>query len=327
MELKAIPKVEHHVHIEAIVSQSTLKELINKYKLSYFHMESFQRSVRKGYTDITKLFENWHFLNSLLKKPEDFELITFEYLKEVSEFNTKYVELNINVMRQIQKGLDISKVLEAIYSAQVQAQEEFAITSRTILSYSRDFDIEDGKMIVDMANRFRNFNVVGIDIAGNEKAKPNGQFIEVFEYARQKNVNRVAHAGEGASQNSVRDAVQKMKVKRIGHGVDAAKDDQLLKLIKQNDVCVELCVTSNKEIGIVDSLENHPGRIFLDRGIDVTLNTDDPSLFGVSLLDEYERVADAWNLSRKDLLRIYQNGIKHALCEQEVKEQLLNFIF
>lgn len=323
---KRVPKTELHVHVEALVQLETLKELARKYNLSQGKVEKLEQAAQTGYENIVDFFEYWHLLNESLQSPEDFERVCYEYLSVVSEYNTKYVELNINVLRQKEKGIDVSKIIEAMYSAEKQAEKHFGIISRTLLSFSRDFSIGDGKYIVNLAYNNRDKNVCGIDIAGNEKVHPNHKFFDVFKYAKQKNISRAAHAGEGAKQNSVKSAVVNLGASRIGHGVDAGGDDPLQEIILDRNVCIELCVSSNVALKVSDSIENHPGKDFIQKGIPVTINTDDPTLLGISLQDEYNLLTEAWDLSERDLIQIYKNGVQHSFAEADIKKELLQVV-
>ncbi len=321
--LFSLPKTEQHVHLEAAARLSTVEELAGKHHASDKLLADLDFHRTNGYADMQQFFGLWKQVNDLFQTPEDFERITYEFLEDLSVQNCLYAELNLNLLRQISKGLSADSVISAVYRAQQKAEANFGIVSRTLLSISRDWDQDYAMFVIALAKKYEKKNVVGIDIAGDELNKPNHMFVEVFKYAKKLGVNRVAHAGESAGTLSVWSAVRDMHVSRIGHGLDARLDPQLVSYLRRKRIVVELCPSSNIGLGHVDSFAKHPGRDLIDAGVIVTINTDDPLLLNVTLTQEYQEAVQEWNLDFNTIRQISRNGIEYALLENSQKQQLL----
>jgi len=251
------------------------------------------------------------------------EMITAEYLEDAAFMNCIYVELNLNILRQLSKGLEPGKVIAAIKRAQKAAESKYGIVSRTILSISRDWDEETALTVVEMASKYRKDNVVGIDVSGDEREKPNKFYKHVFRQAHKSGVKATAHAGENAGVQSVVSAVSETGVSRIGHGIDAASNARIIKLLKNSDIAVEICATSNFMLGHVRSLEAHPCKNLLRAGVSCTFNTDDPLLFGNNIYDEYRNVAQSWQLTTEQIVQASRNGIRYSFLDSGCKRELM----
>jgi adenosine deaminase len=321
--LFSLPKTEQHVHLEAAARLSTVAELVQKYHVDTLLLEKLDYHRANGYQDMQQFFGLWKQVNELFRTPEDFERITYEFLEDLAAQNCIYAELNLNLLRQISKGLSADSVISAVYSSQQKAEANFGIVSRTLLSISRDWDHDYALFVIALAKKYEKKNVVGIDIAGDEVNKPNQLFVEVFKNAKKLGVNRVAHAGESAGTLSVWSAVRDMHVSRIGHGLDARSDKKLIDYLRRKKIVVELCPSSNIGLGHVNSFAEHPGRDLIDAGVIVTINTDDPLLLNVTLTQEYQEVAVSWKLNFPTITRIARNGIEYGLLAAEEKQKLL----
>ncbi|MFQ5493622.1 MAG: adenosine deaminase [Candidatus Dojkabacteria bacterium] len=321
--INRLPKTETHVHIEAVITQDRLRKLTRKYKPSNEYLQTVDDYLKSGYENIIDFFNLWKLVNSSIREGEDLEIITYEYLEQLHRQNTLYAELSVNLFAQLMKGLSPKLVAESIFSGQKAAAKDFGIVSRTIFSYSRDWSHKYGKALVDWADKLKDRNVVGIDISGNETVLPNQKFREVFAYAKKMGVERVAHAGERAGAQSIWAAVKDFEVTRIGHGLDAVLDSELVSYLRLVDICVELNPASNIMLGFVDSMKTHPGRQLIEEGVQVTISTDDPSLFQTTLTDEYKKAYQAWELTREEMIDIAQNGMLYALADEKLKIELL----
>jgi adenosine deaminase len=321
--ISSIPKTELHVHLEASLRLETFLEM---HKLSSDDQE-LQEDVESGriigYKSIAEFFDVWKRVNKLLRSAEDFARITAEYLEDCAAQNCLYVELNLNMLRQLSKGLEPREVLEAVFSAQKELEQKTGVVSRTLLSISRDWPEKDAFSVLEIAAKFQGKNVAGIDISGNEHNRPNSHYQSVFRQAYRKGIKATAHAGENVSGSSVWSAVNEIGVSRIGHGLDAACDERLIALLLKTQTAVELCPTSNLKLGHVAVMSEHPGLILIERGVACTFNTDDPLLFGTTLNDEYQKVTEAWQLNLDQVLDAGRNGIRFAFINDGLRKELL----
>lgn len=312
-------KVELHVHIEATIKADTYEKLVKKYKKT---VPSYKRLQHSSYSDITDLFSSWHDLNSLIGSYEDFEEIVYLHTIDQANQGVTYTEQNINVNRQLEKGLDIEKTLEAIQSGHKQVEKETGIIARVILSFSRDFPKREGKKIVEMVNKFNHLGVVGFDISGNEQNYPNTVFKNVLDYAYRKGVQTTIHAGEGAKQSSLAFALMHPSVKRVAHAVDIQNDPVAWKALKTSRKHVEINFTSNFATQVVQT--DHPIKKIYEERIPFSINTDDPTLLETSLNNEFNKVSSYLHLSTEDINTIYKQAVDSAFCDEDIKEYLLN---
>ncbi len=314
-----VPKVELHLHLEGAIPHEALWELVRKYG-GDSEVPSLEALVRKfEYRDFPHFLETWYWKNRFLREYDDFTFIAEAVARDLTSQNVRFVEAFYSPPDFAAQGLRTKRLTEAIRSGLDRvAGIEIALVADLV----RDFGPEKGAAILAEVDEVRELGVVGIGIGGSEQKFPPEAFSEVFEEARRLGFHTSAHAGEAAGADSVWGAVRTLRVDRIGHGTRAEEDEALLDHLAQARIPVEMCPISNVRTGVVESIDGHPIRRYFERGIVVTVNTDDPKMFGNSLAEEYQLLEERLGFSRDDVRRVILDGIRSAWLSDERKRQL-----
>jgi adenosine deaminase/aminodeoxyfutalosine deaminase len=325
--IRQLPKVELHLHLEGSVQPETLLELSHsKGRLEKETGDWISERTRKGYRYSTfqDFLQAFKLVTLLLETPDDYAMATFRLIEELAKQNVRYAEIIFAAGVVLWKKQPLDSVFEAAASAARQAQKSFGVRVQWIFDAIRHFGAQHAHEVLRWAERLRAQGVVGLGIGGDESRGPAELFTEVFREARAMGLHVVAHAGEACGPESVSNAVELLGAERIGHGLAAGRDPAVLALLRHRRIPVEVCLTSNVATGVLARVEDHPLSQFLEAGLVVTLNTDDPAMFNTSLVGEYLLAANAFRLSREQILSLCRNAVRAAFLSEEEKQELLN---
>ncbi len=324
-----LPKVELHLHLEGSVQPETLHELsrskgrLEKETRDWISERTGQRFRYRNFQDFLQAFK---LVTLLLETPSDYAMATTRLIEGLANQNVKYAEVIFAAGVVLWKKQPLEAIFEAAASAARAAQQVFGVRVQWIFDAIRHFGVEHTREVLHWAERLRPQGVVALGIGGDETRGPAELFTEVFREARDMGLHVVAHAGEACGPDSVRNAVELLGAERIGHGLTAARDPAVLALLRDRQIPLEACPTSNVATGVLARIEDHPLPRFLDAGLVVTLNTDDPAMFGTDLVNEYLLVARTFGLRREQILELGQNAIRAAFLSEEEKLDLLRLM-
>ncbi len=324
-----LPKVELHLHLEGSVQPETLHELsrskgrLEKETRDWISERTGQRFRYRNFQDFLQAFK---LVTLLLETPSDYAMATTRLIEGLANQNVKYAEVIFAAGVVLWKKQPLEAIFEAAASAARAAQQVFGVRVQWIFDAIRHFGVEHTREVLHWAERLRPQGVVALGIGGDETRGPAELFTEVFREARDMGLHVVAHAGEACGPDSVRNAVELLGAERIGHGLTAARDPAVLELLRDRQIPLEACPTSNVATGVLARIEDHPLPRFLDAGLVVTLNTDDPAMFGTDLVNEYLLVARTFGLRREQILELGQNAIRAAFLSEEEKLDLLRLM-
>ena len=322
----SLPKAELHVHLEGCIDADTLWELAVRQRSSL---------AAQGRAAVDALFETANFSDFLqafktvclhLQDADDYELITYRALKRLAEQNTQYAEMILSAGVMIWRGQQIEPLFSGSVRGAKRAAQEFGITSKWIFDTVRQFPVDHAWQVARAATNLKDEDVIGIGIGGDEAAGPAESFGEVFRFARQQGLHCVAHAGEAAGPESIWGALRSLGAERIGHGLTAAQDSDLVRHLADQRIPIEICLTSNVRTGCLAEMAEHPLRAYFDAGIPVSLHTDDPELLGTSLLREYEIAHDAFGFSRDELRQLARNSFAASFLSPDKKRSFIEMI-
>lgn len=324
--IHSLPKTEIHIHAEATVSFDSYFALNRKYNMD---------PTLKGPADFRKFLEmdslaamikNFLYLQTLFRAPEDFALIVPDVEAYARRNNIRYMETFVAPSMVLRQGdVDFQGILDPLVEGFDRLASSGGPDVRILIDVSRTFGPENAKRNVDhilgyLAHRSTD-RVIGIGLGGQESGNPCGPYKNVFRAAREAGLHAVAHAGEEMGPESIRDAILQLGAERIGHGTSAIQDASVMDLLVERSIPLEICPASNVVTGkYVRRYEDHPLRPFFDRGIIVTLNTDDPVLFDVELEEEYRRVADKLAFDRAGVVKLLENGIRASFMDDTGKK-------
>ena len=255
-----------------------------------------------------------------MREYEDFTFASQAFARRLSLQNIRYAEVFFSPVRFLDQGLEIPRLLEAIRAGLSLVPE---VEVALIPDLVRDYGPERALKTLWEINDAREHGVIGVGLGGSEQKFPPELFAHVYEGARSLGFRTTAHAGEAAGADSIWGAVLDLGVDRIGHGTRAEEDEDLMSYLVENQVPLEMCPLSNVSTRVVDILENHPVKRYLDRGLMVTVNTDDPMMFGNSLAEEFQALVEVHNFTRDDIQQLVSNGIQASWLSTERKIELL----
>jgi adenosine deaminase len=320
MNFTTIPKIENHLHLEGAIPLETLWTLIQKYGGDKTVTNYELLKEKFMYRNFNHFLETWLWKNTFIREYEDFTFLSDAVFKDLGKQNIKYAEIFISPS-EFRSTLEIQKIVEAI-SKSINVNPEICVS--LIVDLVRNLGSENAMKTLYEINEVKDMGIIGIGLGGAEKEYPPELFTDVFEKARNFGFKTTAHAGEAAGPQSIWGAIKNLKVDRIGHGTRAIEDPELLNYLADNQIPVELCPLSNLRTKVIDSIEEHPVRTFIDMGIPVSINTDDPKMFGNSLAEEYQALKDNFNFSDDDIYKIIRNSIHTTWLEENEKSTLIN---
>ncbi len=321
-----LPKVELHLHLEGSLRPETLRELSRaKGRLNQETEDWIEKRIRTNfhYQNSQEFLEAFKLVTLLLESPQDYALVTTRLCEWLAEQNVKYTEVTLSVGVILWKKQAVDAIFEAILAAANEAEARLGVRVRWIFDAIRHFGAEPGREVLAWAKRFRSQGVVAFGIGGDEQRGPAELFTEIYREAHDFGLHLTAHAGESAGPESIRAAIELLGAERIGHGLTAARDPAVLALLRERRIPLEVCPTSNVCTGLVPRLEDHPLPMFLEAGLVVTLNSDDPGLFGTSLEKEFVLAAQTFALTRAKLARLSENAIRVSFLPEDEKNSLL----
>jgi adenosine deaminase/aminodeoxyfutalosine deaminase len=244
-----------------------------------------------------------------LRTPDDYGLVTRRLLGRLEEQNVRYAEIMLAAGVVLWKGQEFGPIFDAVREAAAGSR----VQVRWILDGVRQFGAEHAMQVAELAADRVGKGVVAFGIGGSEERGPAEWFSGVFAFAKRAGLRLTAHAGESMGPESVWAALR-LGAERIGHGIAAAEDPALMRHLCENDIPLEISITSNLMTGVVKRLEDHPVRRLYDAGVPITLNTDDPAMFGCTLAGEYRLAARQFGFSEKELRGIAENGFRYAFA-------------
>jgi adenosine deaminase len=320
-----MPKAELHVHLEGAIQPETLLRLSrrNKVPLPASTLEGLRSWYR--FTGFPHFLEVYLQLSECIRTPDDIELIAREFLKGQAAQNILYSEVTYTAYTHwLQKGLPFEDQLAALNRARAWGEGALDTQMRLIIDIPRQVTASEGRTTAEWAISAMGDGVVALGLAGHEADDPAEKFTDAFAMAQEAGLPCIPHAGETAGPESIWGALQTCRAARIGHGVRCLEDPALVKELRERQIPLEVCPSSNVCLGVVPNLESHPLPELVAEGLYVTLNSDDPALFNTTLTDEYLKVAAAFGFDRQDLENLVMNAVRASLLHGEEKATMVH---
>ena len=307
------------MHLEGAIPHEALWQLVQKYDGEGSVSSLDQLKDRFKYRDFPHFIETWVWKNTFLRSYDDFEFIAEAVANHWRAQNIVYVEAFYSPGDFHRHGLESGELTCAIRRGLDRVPQ---IQVQLVADLIRDFGPKQAAMTLAEVAEVKREGVVGIGIGGSEQEFPPEPFAGVFEQARQMGFRTSAHAGEAAGSASVWGAIRSLEVDRIGHATRAAEDDRLLDHLVDSGTPLELCPLSNVATGVISELRAHPIRRYFDRGAAVSVNTDDPAMFGNDLANELDLLADTFDFSDGELKRLVSEAVYSAWLSDEQRDRL-----
>ena len=323
MKFKNLPKIELHIHLDCSLSYETVKRLRPDTTIDDFN-NNFKAS--KSCSSLKQYIKCADNAISLMQSKESLELVMEDFFNQLIEDNVIYCEIRFAPLLHTEEGLNSREVLNIICNSMNILSKESGVITGLILCTLRHYSKEQSMETVKLVEEFKGKGVLGFDIAADEAGYPLDNHIDAFKYAVQNDINCTAHAGEAKGPESIWETIDKLKVKRIGHGVKCIKDPKLVKVLSENNYHLEVCVSSNIKTKTFNKIEDHPISQINKSSISMSINTDGRTISDTDLTNEYELISKKFGWSIEEFKKCNLEAIKHAFISDEIKTLLTHKI-
>ena len=316
--IRRIPKAELHIHIEGSLEPELMFEIArrNGITLRYRSVDALRRAYQ--FTDLQSFLDIYYEGAAVLRRERDFNEMTLAYLRRAATDNVRHAEIFFDPQTHTGRGIAFATVIDGI-SAALRAGP---ISSRLILCFLRHLSAESAMQTLEAALPYRD-RIVAVGLDSAEAGNPPSKFAAIFARARQEGFLTVAHAGEEAGPSYIGEALALLRVSRIDHGVRCFEDPALVDDLVARRIPLTVCPLSNVKLGIFRSIQDHPLRTMLQRGIVATVNSDDPAYFGGYVVDNYLAVASALGLQEAEVRTLARNSFEASFLPDEEKKAYL----
>ena len=318
--IRGLPKAELHVHIEGTLEPELKFQLAKKHGIALQHasVEDLRRAYR--FANLQSFLDIYYDGAAVLRDADDFHDLAEAYLHKAHAQGVVHAEIFFDPQAHSARGIALATVLDGLRRACARAERELGISSRLILCFLRHLSADEAMRTLEEALPHKDaIAAVGLD--SSELGHPPAKFSAVFARARREGFLAVAHAGEEGPPSYIVEALDVLKVRRIDHGVHCEEDPALLERLARERVPLTVCPLSNVKLKVFEQIESHNLRRLLERGLCVTVNSDDPAYFGGYVLENYLAVERGLGLSRDDLTLLARNSIEASFLTDSAKQR------
>ncbi|WP_405619724.1 adenosine deaminase [Streptomyces sp. NBC_00076] len=322
--IASLPKAELHVHHVGSASPRIVSTLAARHPDSKVPTDPEALVDYFTFTDFAHFIDVYLSVVDLIRTPEDVRLLTYEIARDLARQQVRYAELTITPFSSTRRGIDELAFMEAIEDARKGAEAEFGTVLRWCFDIPGEAGLVSAEETVRMATdeRLRPEGLVSFGLGGPEVGVPRPQFKPYFDRAIAAGLHSVPHAGETTGPETVWDAVTHLRAERIGHGTSSARDEKLLAHLAEHRIALEVCPTSNIATRAVRTLDEHPLMDFVKAGVLVTINSDDPPMFGTDLNNEYAVAARLLDLDERGLAELAKNAVEASFLDETGKSRI-----
>ncbi|MEM3874725.1 MAG: adenosine deaminase [Candidatus Bathyarchaeia archaeon] len=322
MLIRKIPKAELHLHIEGTLEPKMMMEIAkrNKIKPKYGSVEEARAAY--NFRNLQDFLDVYYEGVKVLQKEQDFYDLTWAYLEKARSQNVLHAEIFFDPQAHTRRGVKFDTVITGIYKALRDGEKRLGVSTKLIMCFLRDLSVDSAFETLEEALSYKDWIVaVGLDSA--EIGNPPSKFQKVFEKAVDEGFLTVAHAGEEGPAEYVWEAISLLKVSRIDHGNHALDDENLVRELARRKIPLTLCPLSNLKLGVIKGMEEHPLKKMLDKGLLVTVNSDDPAYFGGYINENYIAVQKALGLNAQQIYELARNSFQASFLSEHEKREML----
>lgn len=321
MNFKNYPKIELHLHLDCSLSF----DVVNKIKPDTTRVEYQKRYVAPSKcSDLVEYIRVVNNSVALMQTKENLRLVVFDLVEQLKSENVIYAEIRFAPLLHIEEGLSAEEVVVSVSAALEEAVVDTGIETGLILCTLRHFTREQSMQTIKLVeSAIGKSRVLGFDIAADEAGFTLDNHIEAFEYAQEKGIPCTAHAGEAKGPESVWETLNHLKPQRIGHGVRSIEDAELVSHLAENDIHLEVCVTSNLYTNMYETYRDHPIDRLYKAGVSLSVNTDGRAVNETDLANEYQKIAETFSWEDLHFLKCSIEAIKHAFISDQKKNELI----
>lgn len=323
VDIRAMPKVELHVHLEGTIAASTALELARRHGVDPASLPLVGGAYPSPFTSFQHFVDTYLAVSSLIRDPDDLETIAAAFARSQREQNVLYTEVTFTAGTHVRNGMDPTAMWKAIAAGLAESGPDHEI--RLIVDAVRNMGPEDGPSTIKLAE-LSEAPVAGLGLTGIEGSVPEGEFRVLREAADSSGWGLAVHAGETGTSRNIEAALDDLGADRIGHGVASVTDPALVQRLVSDQTPVEVCPTSNVALGVFATLEDHPFPQMWDAGMNVLVNSDDPPFFSTTLTNDLAQACRLASLGPSDLAELQRRAARAAFAPEATKQRLLDAI-
>lgn len=321
--IRDIPKAELHVHLEGTLEPDLMFDIAkrNGVKLTHSSVEELRSSY--SFENLEDFLRVYFEGSRVLLRELDFFEVTMAYLLNARSQNVLRAEMFFAPQAHTRKGVGIEQVISGIHEACLEAENSLGISTAILMCFLRELGPDQAMETLELALPFKDW-ITGVGLGSVELGNPPGAFREVFDRARSEGFETCAHAGEEGPAEYIREAVEQLKVSRIDHGNRVLEDESLVEMLAQRRIPLTLCPLSNVKLKVVHGLENYPIEEMCDRGLVVTVNSDDPAYFGGYINENFVAVQQALGLDCEWISTLAKNSFEASFLDRPGKDEMFS---
>ena len=319
--IRSIPKAELHLHIEGTLEPELMFALAARHgvALPYASVEELRAAYQ--FDSLQSFLDLYYAGAAVLRDEEDFHALTMAYLRRAHADGVVHVEIFFDPQTHTGRGIPFATVLNGIRRALLDGEAEFGISHRLILCFLRHLSADDAMRTLEQGLAYKDA-IVAVGLDSSERGHPPSKFVEVFDRARREGFLTVAHAGEEGPPAYIVEALDLLKVSRIDHGVRCEEDAALVERLVRDRIPLSVCPLSNVKLCVYGNIEQHNLKRLLDRGLCVTVNSDDPAYFGGYVAENYLAVQRGLGLDKAGIAVLAANSIEASFLPPQQKKVL-----
>lgn len=315
IDYKKFPKIELHVHLDGSVRIDTVSNLLNR-NVSEVRYEVV---AKEKCDDLNDYLTKFSLPIEAMQTKKNLEKVAYELAVDMKNDGVLYAEIRFAPNKHTLEDLSLYDIVESV----MIGLQRLDLKTNLILCMMRGDSLESNMKVIDVAKHYLNNGVCAVDLAGAEALYKTEDYIELFEYAKENEVPFTIHAGEADGRESIKAAIN-FGTSRIGHGIRIISEDDLIKEVKEKNILLEICPTSNIQTRAVDSYKNHPIKKLYDMNIPISICTDNRTISNITLTKEYQFLVGTFGFTVDDFIKINRLSIDHAFISENEKKDLLN---
>ena len=320
--IKRLPKAELHLHIEGSLEPELMFKLAKKNNIQIPYKTIEDVKAAYNFTNLQSFLDIYYAGANVLITKQDFYDLTHEYILKCVEDNIIHTEIFFDPQSHTSRGISFETVLTGIKEALDDAKEKYGITSCIIMCFLRHLSQEDAFETLEQAIAFKD-DIIGVGLDSSELGNPPSKFEEVFKKAKEQGFKLVAHAGEEADISYIYEALDLLDIQRIDHGVQSIKSDALMKRLKEEQIPLTVCPNSNIELKVFENYKEHNIKKLLDYGLNITVNSDDPSYFKGYLNQNFINLYENLELTKEDIITLVKNSFNSSFIDEKLKKEYI----
>lgn len=319
MDYSRFPKVELHLHLDCSLSFDVVQQLDPSITFEDYHQSFIAPAKCTDLADyITRAIKGFE----LMQTKESLRLVTMDLIRQLKADNVIYAEIRFAPLQHLLKGLTAEEVIAVVNEAVSEGIRQTDVEVRIILCTLRHYTAEESMQTIKLVEQFQGTNVVAFDIAADEAGFPIDNHIAAFDYAKTNSIPCTAHAGEAKGAESVWETLEHFHPSRIGHGVRSVEDPSLLEFLKQKNIHLEVCPTSNIQVNVFETIMQHPANEIYESGVSMSVNTDARTISDTTLAKEYHLLENAFGWKKEHFLKCNLEAVDHAFVDSGIKDKL-----